>query len=627
MCGIVGYLELKDNVVHPKVLKSAVSKMTSRGPNSSGTFVYGNCGLGHTRLSIIDLSQEGNQPMLDHTGRYVIAYNGEVYNYKEIKKKLEGKGVVFASATDTEVVLNAYIQFGESCLNDLNGFFAFAIYDKHSGDVFLARDKSGIKPLYWYQDEEKIIFASEIKAIVEFGIDKAIDEISLYEYLQRNYITAPNSIFEKIKKISPGYYMKICKEGIATNAFYEHKTSSRNNILNDYDSAKKQLRELLKVSVSDRLMSDVPLGAFLSGGVDSSIISGLAVQEKTDLQTFSIGYADESFFDETEYANLMAKRLKTDHTVFNLSTSDLEEHINDFLDYHDEPFADSSALPTYILSKKTKAYVSVALSGDGADELFGGYNKYYAVQKAQENYFVSQLLKGALPILEVLPKSRNGKLQNKIRQLHRFASFLNLSEKERYWFLSTVTDESKALAYLKAKVDLGKYEERRKCLTKDISEGALNEYFLSDLKTVLPGDMLYKVDKMSMANSLEVRVPFLDHRIMNLALSIPTEFKMDGKMRKKILKEAFKDILPLEILQRSKKGFEVPLLKLLKGTLKGKIDDYILNRDFIETQGLFNYSNLEILSKKLTSSNPEDSQIKIWNLMLFQHWWKKYMDI
>ncbi|MDH4058836.1 MAG: asparagine synthase (glutamine-hydrolyzing), partial [Cyclobacteriaceae bacterium] len=343
MCGITGIFAFnligKMNMIH---ITKATMAIKSRGPDFQDIYHDQFVGLGHRRLSIIDTSEAGNQPMWDESKRYAIIFNGEIFNFRELRSGLENKGISFSSQSDTEVLLKLYIHEKETCLNKLNGFFSFCIYDKQEQTFFLARDRYGIKPLLYLIDEDKFLFASEMKSIISYGIDKKINPYSLYTYLQLNYIPAPDTIFNSVKKLMPGHYLILKNRKLEIKTYYEipyNKEVVRNSSLT-YDQAKAQLASLLEGSVQKRLVSDVPLGAFLSGGIDSSVITGLASRHKTDLHTFSIGFRDEKFFDETEYANLVARHFKTNHTVFSLTNDDLFEHVHSILDYLDEPFAD-----------------------------------------------------------------------------------------------------------------------------------------------------------------------------------------------------------------------------------------------------------------------------------------------
>ena len=630
MCGIVGYFS-KSEADLKAPLDKALTALNKRGPDKQVSKILSpHVGFGHARLSIIDTTDHATQPMSDETGRYTIIFNGEIFNFQNLRERFLSD-TKFHSTSDTEVLLNLYIKMGKDCLQHLNGFFAFAIYDAVDGSVFIARDRMGIKPLHVYEDGEKIIFASELKAIFAFSIKKEIDFDSLALYLQLNYIPGTSSILKNISRLNPGWYMTIDRDAKQTKAqFYQVPFDDSKLVAEtpaSYEAAKSKLVSLLDASVERRLISDVPLGAFLSGGIDSSIIVSLAAKHKSDLNTFSIGFKDEPFFDETYYANLVAKKFKTNHTVFSITTDDMYQHVFDILDYIDEPFADSSAIAVYILSMHTRKHVTVSLSGDGGDELFAGYNKHDAEMRARQNNLVNWAVKTGLPIWQMLPKSRNSKFTNIFRQLERYGIGLNLSPQERYWRWCAFVDENDALRLLKngSAIDKKNVESRKEKVLKFVNgKNSINDVLMADTQMVLPNDMLTKVDLMSMANSLEVRVPILDYTVVDFAFTIPTKFKIAEGHTKKILKDAFRDVLPDELYTRPKRGFEVPLLNWFRTGLRSLIEDDLLSDSFIREQGIFDVSEINQLKQQLFSNSPGEVHARIWGLIVFQYWYKKY---
>lgn len=644
MCGITGVVNLTSQSNVTNCIRKATSRLANRGPDSEGIFEGNGIALGHRRLSIIDTTEGANQPMKDPTGRFVIVFNGEIYNYKTYRALLEAEGVTFKTGSDTEVLLHLYIREREKCLDKLNGFFAFCVFDQQENSLFIARDRAGIKPLVYTLQDGFFAFASELKALFEYPIDKEIDKISLFTYLQLNYIPAPNSILEKVYKLLPGHYIKIdncyqiTSETISPVCYYQiPKPNFTHQDLNpnSYSAAQNNLMELLKESVQKRMISDVPLGSFLSGGIDSSVICALASRYTDKLHTFSIGFSDEPFFDETEYALEVAKKFKTEHTVFKLSNQDLYEHLFDVLDYIDEPFADSSALNVYILSKRTKEHVTVALSGDGADELFSGYNKHAAEYRARNVGSQRKLIQTVAPFFKKLPQNRDGKLGNLNRQLQRFAEGMKLSHKERYWQWATfrneetanyLLQESKQYSEQRLTDDAFSYKKRKDRILSNITKtGTLNEVLYTDMQLVLPNDMLFKVDHMSMANGLEVRTPFLDQNVLNFAFEIPVQFKINQNIRKKIVQDTFRTILPEKLYRRPKKGFEIPLTSWLKNELIDVIKNDLLSKDFILEQNIFNWPAVERQINKLESNNVGNASGTIWALVVFQYWYKKYI--
>ncbi len=632
MCGITGVFALSPKgIPYLRLVENALSKLRKRGPDAQGIFTNQHCSLGHTRLSIIDTSTNGNQPMTDVSGRYTIVFNGEIFNYNELKSEFLPESNLISS-TDTEVLLYLFIILGEKVLPLLNGFFAFAIYDSVENSLFVAKDRYGEKPLSYYFDADVFIFGSEIKALNEYNYSKKLNYNTLFQYIQLNYVAAPHAMLQNIQKLEAGHFLKI-----SHNAFTCQRWYSINNQISDihkkdelsYSNAQNTLLGLLDQAVKRRLVSDVPLGAFLSGGIDSSIIVALASKYVKNLNTFSIGYTDEPFYDETHYANLVAKKYNTNHHVFKLSNQELFDGLFPMLDYLDEPFADSSALAVYILSKETRKHVTVALSGDGADELFAGYHKHHGEFTTTHADIFAKTIAALLPLWNILPKSRHSKLGNLFRQLHKFAQGMQLSAKERYWRFCAITTENDAFELLNSssqtQIDFKTYQTDFEHLIKHASAKnnlGINNTLLNDVNLVLQNDMLPKVDLMSMANSLEVRSPFMDYKVVEFAFSIPENYKINHRYKKRILQDTFRSLLPTQLYQRPKKGFEVPLLKWMQGDLKPYLME-ILNDDFIIAQNIFDLNAIQTLKKRLNSNNPEDVQGQLWALLVFQYWWKK----
>lgn len=620
MCGIVGVINHSLNQeVLTKFMRISLERLTKRGPDFQSAYQNDKVALGHARLSIIDTTEAANQPFWDESKRYCIVFNGEIFNFKSLKKNLEREGVIFHTNSDTEVLLHLLILRGEKALQELNGFFAFCFYDQKTGESLIARDRYGIKPLLYHIEDNTIIFGSELKSVMPFLEEKEIDKSSLQYYFKFNYIPTPYTILKNVRKLNGGEYLKINESGITKEKYYEIDLKSK-PFQGDYNAAKKEVYNMLEEATQLRMISDVPLGSFLSGGIDSSIVSTIAAKHTKHLNTFSIGFKDEPYFDETNFANLVAKNIKSEHTVFSLSNNDLLEHFNDALAYLDEPFADSSALNMFILSKETRKSVTVALSGDGADELFSGYNKHEALWMADRGGVKNNLVKtfgGVASIL--LPASRDSNLGNVGRKLSKFSNGLKLSAAERYveWASFMGTDASEKLTSEKfnLRTDLT-------YLTNDVND--FNDYLFRDFQLVLQGDMLRKVDAMSMANSLEVRTPFLDYRLVDLVFSMPSEFKIGKGDRKRILKDAFKSELPKEIFNRGKHGFEVPLRKWFNVELKETLSREVFNRDLIESQGFLNWEEVANIQKKLYSSNPGDAVYNTWALLGFQRWLSNY---
>lgn len=642
MCGITGTYALteKGKEFHSK-LDAAIATMALRGPDGNGKYLEGSAALGHARLAIIDTSASANQPFLDASGRYSIVFNGEIFNYKEVEAQLTNFKP--RTSSDTEILLQGFVEWGEKVLEKLNGFFALAIHDKETDELFLARDRMGIKPLLVYQDENAIVFGSEMKSLMAFGIPKVIDADSQFLYHQFNYTPYPETIFKNVLELEPGTWMKIRSSEVLSGTFWSIPKPTAPKTKMSYEQAQQKLRELIEKSVQRRMIADVPLGSFLSGGIDSSIIATLAARQTDKLNTFSIGYADEPLFDETHYAEAVAKNIGSNHTVFKLTNDDLYADLHNVLNYIDRPFADSSALPVHILCRHTRKHVTVALSGDGADELFSGYNKHAAEFRARNLGVKEQMVAALKPLWFLLPASRNSSFGNTVRQLQKFSEGVSLGAKDRYWNWASFMSEKEVqrlmfkahgeaagsefpLSKGVARNEPGDLEERKNRLTAKLaSTNDLDEVLYTDLHQVLRNDMLTKVDLMSMANSLEVRVPFLDHKVVEFACSLPEEYKITSTIRKRILQETFRADLPEMLFRRPKHGFEVPLLNWFKGELNSLITDDLLSKKLIDEQQLFNWSAIQTLLNKLHSNDPGDSATHIWNLIVFQTWWKRYI--
>ncbi len=620
MCGIAGIVDFKHNVApYQESLKKSVVLLANRGPDRNGIYNDEHVTLGHARLAVIDTSDNASQPFSDITGNYTIVFNGEFYNYKEIKKQLEQKGFSFRTHSDTEVLLSLYIDKGVNCLSYINGDFAFAIYDKVKQQVFIARDRYGIKPLVYYHREDRTIFSSEIKGILPF-LDKrpALSYEALNLYLQLNYIPAPWTIYDSIYKLKPGHYQIINANGFQDIPYYsipEISTEIEKNESNIY----KTFKELLVASVERRLIADVPLGTFLSGGLDSSIITAIAHEFVSELSTFTVSFKDYPYFDESNDAKQIANFLHTKHHTIPISGKDLLNEIPFILDYLDEPFADSSAIAVSALANYTKQHITVALSGDGADELHGGYNKHRAHLIAFNQKHFKYATQKISSLLRVFPASRNNNFSNKIRLIQKYTQGLLLDYPQRYWYWACFNHEDEVTRLLKDK-DSILLPDLHRLLTKSGKD--MNEILYNDLYLVLPNDMLFKTDSMSMMHGLEVRVPMLDHTVVDYVALLPASLKINKQGQKLLLRKAFGNMLPSEILKKPKHGFEIPLHYWLNGALNYLVQE-LLNEKFIKEQNLFNYNTIALLLHRMKSVNPSDSAIHVWNLIVFQYWWKK----
>ena len=625
MCGISGGVFIQH--VEKQAAHASVQALHRRGPDHQDVRFFDQWFLGHARLSILDLSSNGHQPMASDCGKFSIVFNGEIYNYKTIRGELLQLGYTFSSDSDTEVLLNGLKQWGMDLLPRLNGFFAFAFFDHEKKVCRLARDRMGIKPLWLCSNELGCFFASEHKALYPLGLGMELNPTALRCYFRMGYIPGPISVFKNGKQLMPGHWIDLTENGFEKPQAWWALPAGLNpatDSIPTYKEAVSKVRELVEVAVTDRLISDVPLGSFLSGGVDSSVVVAVASQRAKGLHTFSIGFKDQPYFDETRFAEQVAKRFSTEHTAFSLSNDDLLNHLSGMLAQMDMPFADSSALPVYILCKETRKHVTVALSGDGGDELFSGYHKHsgeWAIRYDWKKKWLAQILH---PTLRNLPSGRGNALENKIRQLKKFREGSRFDAVERYrrW-AGVVSDDWVEDLVLDAG---GKAQEWELLLPLIDSKGLLksdfNAVLAADLQMVLPFDMLTKVDLMSMANSLEVRVPLLDYRLINYVHALPSEYKIDGKRKKKLLIDAFLPELPPEVWQRRKQGFEVPLLPWFQGELKGLLID-TLNLEKIKAQKVLNYKAVEFQLNRLNTKNTGELPFILWSLLVWQLWYDK----
>ncbi len=579
------------------------------------------------RLSIIDLAT-GKQPISNEDETVWVVFNGEIYNHKDLRRDLEQVGHKFKTQTDTEAIVHAYEEYGESCVQKFNGMFAFAIWDHRKNILFLARDRIGIKPLYYLFDKNRLIFGSEIKSILQAGdVPKRIDLQALDHFLTFEFIPAPLSIFQDIKKLPPGHTLKLRNNEIWVRSYWEVELKS--NVAGQA-AIKQNLRDLLQEAVKIRLMSDVPLGAFLSGGIDSSTIVALMAQVMNKpVKTFSIGFED-STYNELKYARHIAEKFKTDHHEF-IIKPDAVELADNLLGFLDEPFGDFSIFPTYLVSKMAREYVTVALSGDGGDELFAGYDTYIADQIAKKYYTLlpGPLHNGLLTrLFDLIPPS--SKKKGLINRTKRFVEGMKLPEDLHHmrWMIFLQKLE-KDLLYnedMKSGIlekDTFKFIRSYFANVAYNHSDDINKQMYVDLKMYLVDNILVKVDRMSMATSLEARVPFLDHRFVEFAATIPGEYKMQGRKTKVILKQAMEDLLPKEILYRGKEGFSIPIKNWLKKELKPLMMD-TLAPEKIEREGFFNPEYVDKLKKQHLAGFHNHSH-RLWALMIFGRWYDIYM--
>jgi len=638
MCGICGKIDLTGKAVPQALLRSMTESFAYRGPDDEGFFFEGPVGLGHRRLSIIDLSPSGRQPMSNEDQALWLVFNGEIYDFAETRKELVSRGHSLKSHTDTETVLHLYEEEGVACLKHLNGMFSFALWDARLQRLWLARDRLGKKPLVYYWDGKRLLFASEIKAILrDPEVPREIDFEALDLYLTLNYIPATWTIFKNIRKLLPGHYLLLEKGKLSIQSYWdipvnegEPEVPSPSDPV-QWNPCKERLRALLDASVRRRLIADVPLGAFLSGGIDSSIMVALMARHSSrPVKTFSIGYKDLPSFDETRYAREVATFNSTEHYEFKLGYKDILDAFPKVLDNLDEPFADSSAVPTYIVSRETKRHVTVALSGDGGDELFAGYRMYLGEYWAKHYARIPGVLREKViaPFIQSLPDARDKPSLELIRRAKKFLRGMSLSFPERFCGWREIFPFSMRRKLLRRPPDRNFYldlirqavEEKKGLFPED----GINLMLYLDVKGLLPGDMLTKVDRMSMANSLEVRVPFLDYTLVQYVFGLKGSTKLGAWRGKHILLETFKDLLPPLLHNRPKWGFEMPIGAWLRKELKFLIDEY-LHKDRVERQGIFDPRIIRDMVANHMSGR-QDTSWQLWNLIVFEHWYEKYIE-
>lgn len=624
MCGINGFIQfnrIKNAAEMRMLVHSMNEKIVHRGPNAEGLFADDLCALGMRRLSIIDL-QSGNQPIWNEAHDMAIIFNGELYNFKSLREELKALGHAFATNSDTEVVLHGIESFGTAFLQKMEGMYAFAVYNLKKKTWLLARDRIGEKPLYYYRTQDGILFGSELKSLLATGmVPKEIDRNAMSMYFQLTYIPAPYSILRNVYKLPQASYMLIDSDGSVTcEKYWDIENTGSEQRITDYSEGKKLLREVLYKSVEQRMISDVPLGAFLSGGFDSTIIVGIMSQlSAKPVDTFTIGYKEKQF-DESPLAQLVAEKNHTNHHVL---TMDWESVISDFdtlLGNIDEPFADSSLIATYAVSKMTKQYVTVALTGDAGDELFAGYNKYLIAYYGDRYRKIPKLLRKAIvePLVNLIPVENQ--MARKARKVINAANMELYEQRKNMMSLGFKPDELTRLMQ-DGFVDPMQFIREHYDRLTNYDEQTRAQYV--DLKVVLEGDMLPKVDRASMLSSLETRVPMLDSKVIELAYRLPASFKINKTNRKIILKDTFRDLIPEELFHAPKHGFAVPIGKWLETILKEQLLKYA-DKEYLEAQGLFNADYINrIINEHMT--HKADRYSELWAFYVFQNWYERIM--
>ena len=620
MCGIAGSYQI--DPARPTTgerIHAALRCIAHRGPDDEGVYARGRAVLGHRRLSVIDTSPAGHQPFTLEGDRYTIVFNGEVFNFQALRAELEASGHRFRSRTDTEVVLRLFTVKGPAFLHDLNGFFALAIHDAATDTLFLARDRYGVKPLLWCEADGRFLFGSELRALTAMGAPRTVDNASVEQLFLHQFIPAPATIHTGIHKLLPGHALHVEATGVREERRYHLPDAIGQTPKGD---AGQQLYALLDDAVRLRLVADVPVGTFLSGGVDSSIVTALAAKHHNALHTFSIGYAEDRYYDESAYAEEVAAHLGTTHHSFRLTHDELAEAYPRLLAAIDEPFTDSSALPSFVLCERTRKHVTVALSGDGADEVFGGYRKHQAELRWSDPGPTERAVVALAPLWRVLPRSRKHAWQDKVRQFDRFARFARLDPITRSLMLTTFTDASMARQLVGTPAPAAEVAARETMLMAGARDlPGMNGVLLSDVLNTLPNNMLHKVDLTSMAHALEVRTPFLDKRVVELAFALAPERKLHKGSGKHLLRTTFGHLLPATVMSRSKKGFEVPLLALFNGPLRSFLDR-TLTPVRISAAGL-SVPAVEQVVRQLRSVDPGTAEATLHAIIVYIMWWER----
>lgn len=621
MCGLLGLIDYT-KTIDEVVFSDMLSTLIQRGPDDKGIDIFSHdsysVSLGHRRLAIQDLSKHGHQPM--QYDNLVTIYNGEVYNFKEIQQELIKEGYFFESETDTEVILKAFHCWGIKSVDKFRGMFAFAIYDIDKQEITIFRDRVGVKPLYYSNTENEFIFSSELKPLLKFpAFDKSLDFEAVSSYLQFGYIHAPKSIFSAAKKLLPGHYLKfnIDTKKLDINCYwdvtdyFEDKTN-----VTDITAITDELESIIIESFSLRMISDVPVGTFLSGGVDSSLVTAV-LQKHSDvpINTFTIGFEDKNY-DESSYAKAIADHLGTNHTEYICKKEDALEIIKELPNIFDEPFADSSAIPTTLVSRLAKEKVSVVLSGDGGDELFCGYSSYALTDKRFT--FISKIpfknkVKKLISFIPLPLIILNGINENLYTKLMKFKNLLDHDD---------IANAFKVSNSVFCKDEIEKLISQDYFFCDDIITpvSALEKMMISDFKGYLPDDLLVKVDRSTMSVSLEGREPLLDHKIIEFAASMPISLKKN----KTILKDILKRYVPKELFLRKKQGFGIPINSWLRNDLKYLLDQY-LNEDVIKEYGVFDPKYVADLLRLFYAEKNDDR--KIWTLLMFQMWFAEHLAV
>jgi asparagine synthase (glutamine-hydrolysing) len=626
MCGICGILFFDENrCIQSEALSRMCNTLRHRGPDDEGYLIDGRLGLGVRRLAVIDLLS-GHQPIHNENSTVHVVLNGEIYNFRELRHSLQEKGHKFYTASDTEVIVHLYEDHGEDFVTRMNGMFALALWDKERARLLLARDRLGVKPLFYQESAQKLIFGSELKSILCHGdVDRSVDMDALSDYISYQYIPYPLTIYRDIKKLSPGHMLIADSSGLRLKRYWDIDYS-RKAALTEEES-KEKLIELLKDSVKLRMTSDVPLGAFLSGGIDSSaVVAFMSGCSNSPVRTYSMGFK-EGTFNELKYARRISSMFGTVHREYVVEPPNIVSLLPGLMEYFDEPFGDPSAIPVYMISKMARDEITVCLSGDGGDELFAGYERYTIDRLMRAYNHVPPVLRSGIANKMFLALPESTRARSIGRKLHRFMHAVNLKPEYRYISLVKVFNDSQKQVLcdtpLWKETNIKSSTEKFAAyLGMENASEDVDKLLFMDTRTYLPGDLLTKVDMMSMANSLEVRNPFLDYRLVEFAASIPPELKLHGLRTKYILKKALRGIVPDEILRRRKYGFGVPIGSWFRKELRDFVNRNVLEGETTE-KGFFNRQYvIQILEDHF--SGRQDFSHHIWVLLIFELWYRRW---
>lgn len=627
MCGIVGFVSKNSNSADRSILEKMNAAITHRGPDDDGFYLNEGVALGMRRLSIIDLAG-GKQPIHNADKTKWIVFNGEIYNYRELRDDLEKRGHRFYTNSDTEAIIHLYDEYGADCLEHLRGMFAIAIWDTADKSLFLARDRVGKKPLlYSHQSNGNLIFGSEFQAILKHpDISREVDLQAIDSYMSYLCVPAPQTAFKQIRKLEPGHWLRWKGGSVETKRYWQPDFSRKIKI--SEEDAINETTRILRESTKLRMISEVPLGAFLSGGVDSSIIVALMAQESSQpVKTFSIGF-EEQDFSELKYARRVAEHIGAEYNEFIVRPNAMEV-IPTLVEHYGEPYADSSAIPTYYVAKETSKHVTVALNGDGGDESFAGYERYAAMQMAETYKRIPQKLRKLFveKAVNLLPTSELKR--SRFRDAKRFIQAANLPKTERYFrWMSTFNRDAKFDLYTDdfaaSVAEQNPSEYMDQWFAKANGSGLLDAALMTDQMTYLPNDLLVKVDIASMANSLEARSPFLDHKLIEFAASLPEDLKMRRFQTKSLLKKAAARLVPKEVIYRRKMGFGVPIGKWFREDMKDFVKSVLLSESSLK-RGIVKPQMLERLVVEHTNAE-RDHAFQLWTLLMLELWFQKFID-